>query len=76
MANINNKVVIAEATTEASNVTPSVLVMARLASIPPAKLAEGVVDSKKNGDYLAKFTAELVSARLTEAYIEAEADNS
>ena len=50
--------------------------MARLASVTPAKLAEAMVAVQKNGDYLAKFTAELVSARLIEAYAEAETANS
>ena len=73
---INTKDVIASATSEASTITNSVLVMARLASVTPAKLAEALVDVKKNGDYLAKFTAELVSARLIEAYAEADEANS
>ena len=73
---INTKEVIANATSEASAITGSVLVMARLASVTPAKLAEAMVAVQKNGDYLAKFTAELVSARLIEAYAEAATANS
>lgn len=73
---INNKQVIADATNEASSVAANVLVLARLAAVTPAKLAEAVVDFKKNGDFLAKFTAELVSARLIEAYVQAEQVNS
>lgn len=74
MARLNNKMIIAEATEEAGNITNSVLVLARVANVTPAKLAEALVDSQKNGDFLVKFTNELVSARLTEAYTEAEQD--
>ena len=64
---INYKDITSGATIEAGNITNSVLVLARLAGVLPEKLAKGLVDSGANGTFFAKFTAELVEAKIAEA---------
>lgn len=72
---IDSKAVIAEATAEASSVARNVLVLARLNNVTPKALAQAVVNEAEAGKYLAKFTAELVDARLAEAIANAQAED-
>ena len=71
---IDSKQVIASATAEASSVARNVLVLARLVNVTPKALAQAVVNEAEAGKFLAKFTAELVDARLAEAIANAETD--
>ena len=73
---IDSKQVIASATAEASGVARNVLVLARLGNVTPKALAQAVVNEAEAGKFLAKFTAELVDARLAEAIANAETANS
>lgn len=73
MNKVNHKAIVADATSFAGSVTPSVLVLARLAKVTPEQLAVGLRDSDKNGDFLAEFVAALISVDLKEAKKEAKA---
>lgn len=67
------KAIIANATGEVSGLTGSVLVLARVAGITPAKLAKALTENAENGAYLAKVTAELVGLRMAIASDQANA---
>lgn len=72
---INTKEVIADATAEAAGVARNVLILARMTGQTPKAVAQAIVNEVEAGKYLAKFTAELVDARLAEAIENAEHDD-
>jgi hypothetical protein len=63
----DTKKIISDATSEASGLTSSVLVLSRIAGVTPVKLAKALTENAENGVYLAKVTTELVGIRMAQA---------
>lgn len=76
MGRINANSIVAEASAKAANITPSVLVLARMAKVTPKAMAEALSDEVENAKFSIAFTSAYVEAELAKAIDEMDKEKA